>query len=73
MSFRSFFLFMISIVFCGAGMLADDVFISKPVKKQSNSAIKEKVVYEVKHIMREFNNMMRTISLQHDALILALS
>lgn len=69
MRYKLFFSMIFLSVFVGAGIFADEIFVTKPVKKQSNSAIKEKIVHNSKKAMREFNNFIRTLSLQHDYLI----
>ena len=56
-------------VFFTCAMFADEVFISKPVKKQSNSVLKEKIMHQAKQLMRECNNLIREISVQHDVII----
>lgn len=62
--------FVVSLTFLfGAGIFADEIFVNKPAKKQSNAAIKEKIVHGIKDLMRESNHLIRTLSLQHDQLI----
>ena len=69
MRYKLFYSIIFSSVFFAAGIFADEIFVTKPVKKQSNSVIKEKIVHNSKKAMREFNNFIRTLSLQHDYLI----
>ena len=69
MRFNLFFLIIFLGVFFAAGVFADEIFVTKPAKRQSNSVIKEKIVHNSKQLMREFNNFIRTLSLQHDHMI----
>jgi len=51
------------------GIVAQDVFVGKSMKKQSNSKIKERIVHAIKELMRECNSLIRTICVKHDFLI----
>lgn len=69
MRVNKFFFIVISIFLISWAVFADEVFVAKAVKTKSNTAIKEQILHKAKQLMREFNNLIRTISVHHDQII----
>ena len=66
---RFLLLFCSMFAIFAAVVAADDIFVSKPAKKQSKDSLKQKIVHEAKRLMRQCNNSIRTLTSAHDHMI----